>query len=659
MAEMTAYQLWYGRDEAPPEVRVLRAGPIIGQLWGSDLRYLRWEGCEVVRRLYVALRDPNWNTIPGTPSGRQYEIGEDHFRIRFSVRHQQDAIDFTWQGEIVGADDGTITYSMEGVAGRDFRTNRLGFCVLHPPSAAGRPYQGITPEGAISGTLPLRIGPQRLENGIYSALFPSVSDLAIEMEDGLTARFAFTGDLFEMEDQRNWTDASFKTYCTPLALPFPKQVRAGQTIRQVVRITTERKAGEKSFHVMPSDRTEATTLRLEPGAPLGKMLPPLGLGMASHGGPLTEREMARLKALHPAHLRVDLPLRDDGYLLTLERARQEADALGCLLEAALIVTDNAAEELTRFASHLPLPLARLLIFHEQAQTTEGRWVQMARERLGKLAGDIPFIGGANAYFCELNRFRPETAAMDGIVYSINPQVHAFDEASLMETLGAQGETVVSAQAFSGGLPVLVSPVTLKPRFNANPTEPEPPTPPGELPRPVDARQMSLFGAAWTLGSVKALAESGVAAVTYYETTGWRGVMETEAGSPLPERFPSQPGAVFPLYHVFADLAEAQEGELLACNSPDPLRVEGLAVRDTTGSLHLLLANLTPVPQEVEIGSLGTGSLRVRRLNAGNALRAMQEPEPFRIAETHSTLTGVPWQTTLAAYETLRLMASPE
>jgi hypothetical protein len=24
----------------------------------------------------------------------------------------------------------------------------------------------------------------------------------------------YTGDIFEMEDQRNWTDASFKTFCT-------------------------------------------------------------------------------------------------------------------------------------------------------------------------------------------------------------------------------------------------------------------------------------------------------------------------------------------------------------------------------------------------------------------------------------------------------------
>ncbi len=72
--------------------------------------------------------------------------------------------------------------------------------------------------------------------------------------------------------------------------------------------------------------------------------------------------------------------------------------------------------------------------------------------------------------------------------------------------------------------------------------------PGELPPQVDVRQMSLFGACWTAGSFKYLAEAGTQSITFYETTGWRGVMETEAGSPLPELFRSLPGTVFPMYH---------------------------------------------------------------------------------------------------------------
>ncbi|MCI0628048.1 MAG: hypothetical protein L0387_41410 [Acidobacteria bacterium] len=49
---------------------------------------------------------------------------------------------------------------------------------------------------------------------------------------------------------------------------------------------------------------------------------------------------------------------------------------------------------------------------------------------------------------------------------------------------------------------------------------------------VDARQMPLFGAGWTAGSVKHLAEAGASLVTHCDTSAWRGVMETEKGSRL-------------------------------------------------------------------------------------------------------------------------------
>jgi hypothetical protein len=69
------------------------------------------------------------------------------------------------------------------------------------------------------------------------------------------------------------------------------------------------------------------------------------LGVASHNETLTERELQRLHALHLSHLRVDLPLSKPEYSHTLQRASNEARALGARLEAALFLTDNAAAEL--------------------------------------------------------------------------------------------------------------------------------------------------------------------------------------------------------------------------------------------------------------------------------------------------------------------------
>ena len=199
----------------------------------------------------------------------------------------------------------------------------------------------------------------------------------------------------------------------------------------------------------------------------------------------------------------------------------------------------------------------------------------------------------------------------------------------------------SARQFAGGLPLAVSTVTLKPRFNPDATGPEPEPAPGELPAQVDPRQMSLFGAGWTLGSLKRLGESGAYSLTYYETTGWRGVMETEDGSPLPAKFRSLAGSVFSLYHVFADAGEFAGGSVIPSTSSAPLQVEGLAMA-RQGHTRILLANLSAEPQSVRVTGPKLGrSVRVRLLDETNAERAMTAPEQFRaeIGERVQTSQG--------------------
>ena len=45
-----------------------------------------------------------------------------------------------------------------------------------------------------------------------------------------------TGDTYEMEDQRNWTDASYKTYIRPLAEPWPYELSQGTQREQSVTV---------------------------------------------------------------------------------------------------------------------------------------------------------------------------------------------------------------------------------------------------------------------------------------------------------------------------------------------------------------------------------------------------------------------------------------
>ena len=140
--------------------------------------------------------------------------------------------------------------------------------------------------------------------------------------------------------------------------------------------------------------------------------------------------------------------------------------------------------------------------------------------------------------------------------------------------------------------------------------------------------MSLLAAAWTVASVKYLAESGVDAVTYYETTGMRGIIDTDDGCPLAEQFASSPGMVFPVYHVFGDLSESRRATIVSLVSSDALAVDGLAVRSRDG-LRVLLACLRPSAQRVCLYPLPGAAASVRRLNEATAQRALFDTTRFR------------------------------
>jgi hypothetical protein len=588
------------------------------------LRYVRLGDREILRGIYAAVRDRNWGTVTPELSDLQIERGDGTFRVTFTVRCRQAEIDFQWQGEIVGAADGAVDYRLDGVARSTFLRNRIGFCVLHDSATcAGAPCTIEHVDRSRRETnFPRDIAP--------SQPFQDIREIRHHVLPDMTACVLLEGDAFETEDQRNWTDASFKTHCTPLGLPFPVEIAEGTRVRQSVRLRLLT-GGKSGSCRAASPGPQVSPFNLGYGPPC--RLPRIGLGVASHGKPLSRQAQSRLSILRLDHLRVSLDLDDGGFEERLETAAAQARQVGAALHVAVTLRAGAEEALRRLAEQVratPAAIAAWLVYDRQQASTSAALFQAVRSVLRPVTPKAAFTMGTNANFAELNRGRPPAGLADGICFSINPQVHAFDDDSLVETLDAQRDTVLSARRFAGRSGVVVSPVTLKPRFNAVATGPEPKPPPGELPPQVDPRQATLFAAAWTLGSIAALAGGGADSVTYFETTGWRGVMETDEGSPLPERFPSLPGCVFPVYHVLADLAGLGGWEFQPVAGGVPLRVQGLAMnRDGGGSLWL--ANLTPLPQQVRLPDeiYASGGTRLRLLDGDRVSEAITSPETFR------------------------------
>lgn len=614
----TPFQLLHGADAPPSRGLRLRAGPVTA-LFEPEigfLRYVRYAGCEVLRGIYGAVRDAAWGTVPARIEKLEVDQGADAFTVRFRANCHAGDVRFEWAGAITGTPTG-VTYSFDGLAASDFQTSRTGLCALHPVPE-GVPVACVVEhvDGREEhGEFPIEVEPHQP--------FREIRALRQEVAPGVLARIEFTGDTFEMEDQRNWTDASFKTYSRPLELPRPYLLSRGDRVRQAVAVTF---AGDSGKGIAEPDE-----ITLSVTSQVAGRLPQIGLGTAHHGLPLSRRETERLRLLCPAHLRVDLHLAQAGWLTTFQRAAAEAAALGTRLEVALFLAEGAETQLAAFRNALAgirVPIARWLVFQEGARATPDAALELVRRTLRDAPLFAPAGGGTNNSFADLNRRAPFALAPDFVVFAINPQVHAFDDRTLVENLEGQAQAVRSAVRLATGKPVVVSPVTLRPRFNAEATGPEPSTPPGELPFAVDPRQMSLFGAGWTVGCLHALSRSGASSVTLYETTGWRGVMETEKGSFLPEQFASFPGGVYPLYHPLADLP-ADRAQVLVTHSSHPLDAEALALRLPDGRLRVLLVNHAEACREVRVTGLPGAVARLRTLDLTNVERAMRAPEAYR------------------------------
>ena len=300
--------LGYGRVMAD-RFRALKTGPLEFALDGADLRYVRFAGTEIVRRLYVAVRDEQWSHARGgtRPAGRLRLRGSDRDprRGRVPPRRHRARVD----GRHRGPRRWRLRYRLQAVARSDFAYNRFGLCVLQPLAGiVGSQARWKAPEGDGAATLTEQIGRQEIRDGLPQPLIGPFSELEIDVAGHSPLRFRFTGDLFELEDQRNWTDASYKTYGPQLALGFPLQATSGQRFEQTVEI-------EPAW--TPTPPVSETRASVTVGHHVG-VLPAIGLTVPP--GREEEHDRIRLFELSPAHLRVDVTPDDLETLLRAEAA---------------------------------------------------------------------------------------------------------------------------------------------------------------------------------------------------------------------------------------------------------------------------------------------------------------------------------------------------
>ncbi len=562
MSDATLLQ--YGRREALPRPALLRAGPLTMSFdpVNGFLRHVRLGDHEVVRAVYGAIRDQNWATIAPLISNISSEIAKDFFRITFDVSCRQGDIDYFWRGQLSGDASGKVVYTFEGKANSQFLRNRIGLCVLHPiMECAGKPCAIEHVDGSREeGTFPQHTSPVQPFFDIRSVSYAIAST-------GAKAEIHFDGEAFEMEDQRNWADASFKTYSTPQRLPKPAPVNPGDEVRHTVTISVT----GLSRPVLPVVQGRGPQISIATTDAIA--LPPLGLC-------LTGAIDSRLKALRLNHLRVDLDLQKN-----FASALEHVNGFG--LHVAITLSREPATELRRLREALERVKPRVLlwvIYAEEQPCPSAELLRAVQPTLQAYAPNALIAAGTREWFVDWNTGRPGKDFPALLAFAAHPQIHQTDNLTMVENLAGLAYQAESAKEFSSK-PVVYSPITLGPTG--------------------DPREASLFGAGWTLGSIARLAETGnVHSLTYA----------------FDNRFPAG--------HVFADIGEFGATKVFATHSTHPLLTDGLTLVNAQGCRRLLVANLSGDPLEVKIKA-GQVKAQVRYLDETNCRAAMDQFEEFR------------------------------
>ena len=184
----------------------LRAGPIRMNFVDGELRYLHVGNKEIIRRIYFAVRDGQWDTPISRFERLDIDKGTDQFTVTMQAVVQHADVHLAWSGMITGTAEGDITFAVECEALLDFESPRVGICILFGgESMPGQAFELTHADGSKSQDM----FPQRVKPTLVVDYHQS---LAYRTNDGIDVTSTMSGAPLRMEDQRNFGDSSFKAF---------------------------------------------------------------------------------------------------------------------------------------------------------------------------------------------------------------------------------------------------------------------------------------------------------------------------------------------------------------------------------------------------------------------------------------------------------------
>jgi hypothetical protein len=480
-----------------PARRRFALGEWSAELRGDEIASLAVKGVRILRAVRFVVRDQDWRTIPVRAVAT--EVGPDSISI--DLRFQGWGVDYEARLQLAVPEPDQLVITVHGRALSALRRNRIGLVVLHHPDDAGAAACAISPAGARTiGAFPCGVSPHQPFSDFTTFQWT---------RRGIDVALDFAGDVFEMEDQRNWSDASFKTYSTPLALPFPVAVAAGDEVAQSLAITAIGVGVGVAVSSPPIELVPTSSSIATLGTSIGAGDRPADIAGWPLGFVLAELDV------------------DDPMSTVVLRTAVDAAASGCgLLDLRLIgdaeyprEADSAVRAL--LASVPANMLGRVALFDRRSHVTEPALMDVLRSCVeGRQKTTI--LAGARSHFTELNRnaWRLSFAGC-AAVFAMTPQMHAYEIAHIVDTIGVQPLLVEQAHELSHGAEVHVGPVTLEQRFNAVATRA---TSDGDHVIEHDDIYAHPMVIPWVFAAVVGLSAAGAKSISLLRASGPRGLV---------------------------------------------------------------------------------------------------------------------------------------
>jgi len=571
----------FGSAEAEPVPRTVTVDDFHLLIADGALRQISYRGVEIVRRLDCPIRDQNWGTH--TPAGVEERLDDTDgwldYRRTFSVGDGQlsGILAFTIEP------GGPLTARIDLTAIEDFTTSRAGFTLLHPiTDVAGHTLSVTHADGTEETTaFPKMVAPGQPVFDIRR-LRHKVGNVDVSIE--------FSGEIFEMEDQRNWTDASYKTYCRPLRLAIPYVIKAGETVSQEIRITASAIAG--TAKPAPSPPPEPVRFA-RPGD--ARVSPDILLAAAA--GWVTEPENGANDIAGVNGIVARLEGHETGQEEWIRFLAQHGCGPETYCDLEIIVPNGAdpAQHLRLVAVNISkqgikprhvfsLPADYLRSYQPNGDWPQGLTPEDCARAAEKAFPDATIGVGMMSNFTEVNRRRPAKDIGSYLTFGTTAIVHAADDRSVLETLEAFSHIFATARSFNGARDIRLGLVAIGMRTN--------PYGAGVAPNPErnrlamamdDPRQHGRFAASFAVAASAIAAQSGCGALALAAPAG---PFSMTTGEVKPE--PN------PLCHVASGLSLLAGKPLVVLKDAPPC-VYGITVQNTGGLEGICTnASLDPV-----------------------------------------------------------------